>query len=123
MKIDEWIILGRTGASSKAMWAAIKGVVNKLNQTRFSVPGDRTDFKRCYDFYTQCNLNYSDLQKIKEALPRWVPFIDNWDKLVKMYEAGEPMGDYLFELDKQGRLNAGWVEVSPGRWQVPALEK
>ena len=81
MTLNEWIIKGRVGISSKTMWAVLQNVDHKGDK-----PYDPSDFGRCYDFVKKCNLAEGDLQKIARVLPYWKPYIDNWDKLTKMYE-------------------------------------
>lgn len=81
----EWIVSNDTGLSSKTMWAAINGV-NKCQTWGHNVPWDVSDFGRCYRYYKNCGLTKYDLQKVKKSVPVFVPFIDNWDKLVELYE-------------------------------------
>ena len=84
MTIDEWIINGRVGESSKTMWAVLKGLNVKVNYG--DKPYDPDHFSRCYAFVDLCNINKKGLSLISEKLPYWKPYIDNWDKLCKMYE-------------------------------------
>ncbi|MCF8219798.1 MAG: hypothetical protein K9J21_12565 [Bacteroidales bacterium] len=84
MTLDEWIIYGQVGISSKTMWAALKGI--KIEPTYGDKPYDPGDFSRCYRLAKQCELSKQDLSIITEKLPYWQPYIDNWDKLCKMYE-------------------------------------
>ena len=83
MTLNEWIINGHVGASSKTMWAVLVGV----DIERGDKPYDPDDFSRCYKLYKQCELLKGDLYKISKKLPYWEPYINNWDKLCNMYEA------------------------------------
>ncbi|MCB0374546.1 MAG: hypothetical protein KDD04_01355 [Sinomicrobium sp.] len=47
MTLNEWIINGETGISSKTMWAAITGTVTAGRKGYgFDVPHDPDDFRR-----------------------------------------------------------------------------
>jgi len=84
MSLDDWIINGDIGISSKTMWAALKGL--DIRPEYGNKPYDPDDFSRCYKLVKQCNITEQDLQKISRILPYWKPYIDNWHKLTKMYE-------------------------------------
>jgi len=82
MTLDEWIIYGNVGISSKTIWAALKGI--DIDSKFGDKPYDPGDFGRCYKLVENCEVK--DLSIIVEKLPYWKPYIDNWDKLCKMYE-------------------------------------
>lgn len=116
MTLDEWVIHGETGISSKTMWAAVKGVVktpkdyNSYLQVSgwgkqyyyksFSTPSDRDDFNRCYKLYKQCNLTKEDLNKVCKAFPKWKGIIENWDELCRLHENNLPFYEFLQSLIK-----------------------
>ncbi len=106
MTLNEWIIFGNVGASSKTMWAVVSGAVNSENIKKFSaeIPYDSCDFRRCYTLWKGCNLSDEDLRKIKDLCPIWKPFIDNWYELVRRYENDENVYDYLHKLRNEARL-------------------
>lgn len=87
LTLDEWIIKGEVGVSSKTMWAVLKGI--EVNDTFGDKPYDPADFGRCYKFAKQCGLTNDDLNKISTILPYWEPYIKNWGKLCEMYEENE----------------------------------
>ena len=120
MTLNEWIVFGHVGMSSKTMWAVVSNTLTHENIKNFRVeiPYDKDDFSRCYLFWKECNLSDTDLRKIKETCPIWKPFIDNWYELVRLYETNEKMYDYMSELVEQGRLNAGWIRTSPNSWKM-----
>ena len=122
MTLNEWIVFGHVGMSSKTMWAVVSNTLNHENIKNFRVeiPYDKDDFSRCYTLWKECNLSDTDLRKIKETCPIWKPFIDNWYELVRLYETNEEMYDYMSELVEQGRLNAGWIRTSPNSWKMPS---
>jgi hypothetical protein len=103
MTLNEWIVFGRVGTSSKTMWAVVTGTLNAENIKKFRVeiPYDRDDFSRCYTLWKECKLTDADLQKIKEICPIWKPFIDNWHELVRRYESNEQMYEYISKLVEQ----------------------
>jgi hypothetical protein len=119
MTLNEWIIFGHVGSSSKTMWAVVTGTLNAINikMFRVEIPYDKDDFSRCYKLWKECNLSDSDLRKIKEMCPIWEPFIDNWYELVRLYENNEKMYKFISELVEKGRLNAGWVKVGANNWK------
>ena len=110
MELNEWILNGRVGISSKTMWGALMGIKVKDNDK----PYDPDDFSRCWKLVTRCNVPISDLQKIVEAYPYWKPYIENWQKLTEMYERNraekwinsKEVGMYAFmqELRKESDL-------------------
>lgn len=81
MTLNEWIVKGRVGISSKTMWAVLQGIEYTGDK-----PYDPDDFSRCYEFVKQCNITEQDLKKISITLPYWEPYIENWQKLTEMYE-------------------------------------
>ena len=112
MNLDEWIVNGHTGVSSKTMWAALKGL--EIKPTHGDKPYDPDDFSRCYKLVKDCFVPKSHLKKISEKLPYWKPYIDNWDKLTGMYEQNKKdnwtnsekigMFDFMQELRKESDL-------------------
>lgn len=84
MTLDEWIINGETGVSSKVMWACLKGV--DINRNYGGIPYDPGDFSRCYKLVKECNLTFPELYIISKKLPHWKPYLDNWEILSDMYE-------------------------------------
>ena len=52
LTLDEWIINGDLGISSKTMWAALKD--EDISQTHGDKPYDYDDFSRCYKLYFLC---------------------------------------------------------------------
>ena len=84
MTLDDWIINGETGVSSKTMWACLKGV--DIQRNYGGIPYDPDDFSRCYKFFKECNLTFPELYVVSEKLPHWKPYIENWETLSDMYE-------------------------------------
>jgi len=52
--------------------------------------------------------------------PIWKPFIENWNRLVEMYENDELMYEYMHGLVELGRINAGWIKTSSNSWKMPS---
>ncbi|WKW45497.1 hypothetical protein P3875_06810 [Myroides sp. JBRI-B21084] len=123
MTLNEWIVFGEVGMSSKTMWAVVSNTINPNNIKKFraEIPYDADDFSRCYKLWKDCKLSDSDLLKIKETYPIWQPFIDNWYELVRRYESNEKMYKYMSNLVEKGRLNAGWIKVDANTWRSPSL--
>jgi len=110
MKLNEWIVNGDVGISSKTIWSVLQGV----KKTRGDKPYDPDDFSRCYKLVKECNISQEDLNKVAENLPYWKPYIDNWGKLTKMYELNEKnnwidynkvgMYEFMQELRKESDI-------------------
>jgi hypothetical protein len=125
MTLDEWIVNGEVGVSSKTMWSAIKGVAKGNEQMgwNFDTPSDPDDFRRCYLFYKQCNLTKEDLQTVAKVFKWYKPFMDAWDEMVKLYEEESPKRSCpklyarMEELNNEARTLDGWVQKSPNWWE------
>ena len=124
MTLNEWIINGEVGTSSKTMWAARSGAVqaNPRMGVGLNIPFDPDDFRRCKLFVDQCGLDADDLTVIKVIVPWFGPYIDNWDELVGLYEEEKPNGSCpkLYERmnvlrDEAMRID-GWKQSGPGSW-------
>jgi hypothetical protein len=120
LSLNEWIIYGEMGSSSKTMWGVLTGAIkpgNRLGRNA-EIPYDPDDFSRCYKLVTLCQVTKDQLQQIKTVLPFYAPFIDNWDKLCLMYETRNPnMYKFMEPLVDEARIIAGWVRTSPNSWK------
>ena len=126
MNLDEWIIKGEIGISSKTIWAVMKGVVTntrRLNSfENYDIPYDPDDFKRCYYLVRDCHLK-KRLNEIVKVFPAWKPYIENWDKLEMMLikelatKKSSGMYEFMNELEKQSKKIDGWIEISDGSWE------
>jgi len=124
MTLDEWIVKGEVGVSSKTMWSAIKGVVkgNERMGWDFDTPSDPDDFRRCYLFFQQCKLTKEDLQTVANVFKWYKPLIDAWDELVNLYEEESPKRSCpklyarMKQLNDEARKLDGWVQKSPNWW-------
>lgn len=110
MKLNEWIINGDVGVSSKTMWSVLQGIEYAGDK-----PYDPDDFSRCYKFVKECNITKQELKNISKTLPYWKPYIDNWDKLTEMYEqnVNENWVNYkqigMFEFMKELRVESDLI--------------
>lgn len=85
-----WIGTHPVGMSSRTMWCALMGVSIKNHESAdFNVPHDASDFSRCYDLVTFCEITKDELQKVVEAFPYYKPIIEEWDNLVSAYTKGD----------------------------------
>jgi hypothetical protein len=125
MTLDEWIINGEVGTSSKTMWSVLKGIATGKEHCNwnFDYPHDPDDFRRCLLFYKNCNLIKEDLQKIGTILKWWKPFIDNWDVMVKLYEEESPkrscpkLYELMQKLGDEAKILDGWTKTSSCSWE------
>jgi hypothetical protein len=126
MTLQQWIIKGEVGLSSKTMWAAIAGVEDTPQRLtgKYSIPYDPDDFHRCYEFVRLCRITKEQRDMVKIVFPAWSPFINNWDKLSSMYEENIKndwkthkqigMYDFMKQLEHESRLIDGWSKNSSG---------
>lgn len=88
----------------------------------FDVPHDPDDFRRCLSFVNYCGITPDDLQRVKEMFPWWGPQIDNWPRLVELWNEESPSGrcpklyDLLQELENQSMVLAGWKKTGANSW-------
>lgn len=82
-KMIEWIATCDTGISSKTMWSALMGVRRKVD---LNIPGDNSDFRRCYDMVEYGQVTLDELQIVKNQYPWFAPFVDNWKELSLLFE-------------------------------------
>lgn len=124
MSLQEWIVRGEVGISSKTIWAALTGAVKGgIKGLDFDVPKDPDDFRRCRKLVQQCQLSTTDLQQVKVVFPWYAPFIDNWDKLNELY-GNPPVGgtcdklyDYMQTLNEESMVLAGWERTGINSWK------
>ena len=124
MTLLEWITVGEIGISSKTMWAALMGTFSEGQHKgfNFDVPHDPDDFRRCLKLVNECHLDKEDLRKIKEVVSWFAPFIDNWDKMVELWNEESPSSrcpklyEFIQELENRAMIIDGWEQTSPGNW-------
>ena len=83
-----WWANGERGLSSEAIWyRLLQGL-----KTHYNHPSDPDDFSRCYKLLKVVPEWKNDLHKLKDLSPAWSNLVDNWDKLVEMFEQNEREG-------------------------------
>ena len=111
MTLNQWIVNGETGISSKTLWAVFSGVETEKQQMdsfgTYDVPKDGDDFRRCCLFVNQCELK-DRLHEVVEVFPAWAPFIDNWDELEEMLDNDLPTYDFVSDLENISKTIDGW---------------
>lgn len=78
-----WLRGRDTGISSMTIYGAITGQPMTCDP---DIPYDPSDFGRCYRLLKLFPHWRSQLPQVAAKHPRWIPFIDNWDRLTEMYE-------------------------------------
>lgn len=118
-----WIATGEVGISSKTMWAALTdAITGGPKGLNFDVPHDPDDFRRCLSFVNYCGVTPDDLQRVKEVFPWWSPQVDNWPRLVELWNEESRSGrcpklyDLLRELENQSMVLAGWDRKGGNSW-------
>lgn len=124
MTLNEWIVKGEVGISSKTMWAAITGAVTTGDKGwKFDVPHDPDDFRRCLKFVTDCGIDDEQMLLVKNVFPWFAPFIDNWGKMLKLWIEESPKGrcpklyDYMQDLENQSMILTGFVRDGKRSWE------
>lgn len=79
----DWLASGDTGISSKTMLSAITGI--PISE-RPDVPGDIADVGRCVRMLRKCPDLRGQLQKVIDKHKEWMPYIDCWKELEKLYD-------------------------------------
>ena len=91
-----WLLLGRTGISSKTIVYALTGIniesfikcgvsIMIFDQPRFDVPYDTSDFRRCHLLLELFPEWRARLPEVAEKFPKWKPLVDAWDELEALY--------------------------------------
>lgn len=96
-KLQEWIVCHHTGISSRTMWAGLMDITSDSQSPicRFDVPYDADDFSRCYDLVKFCEVDPgTDFPKILARFPFYAPIVQNWNKLIALYESNDYGGVY-----------------------------
>jgi len=127
-KLMEWIAFGQVGVSSRTMWLAITGIIDKpqIMGYLFDVPLDNDDFSRCLKMVRDYNVTNEQLQAVKIPFPWYAPIIDDWNNLVILYDACKINGSSLFydriqELRHECMRIDGYEEIRPGYWQKQGM--
>jgi len=77
-----WIANGHIGNSSKTMWNCLIG----NEDFPINHPYDPDDFSRCYKLLEAVPEWKKELYELKSLSIQWNNLIENWDKLVDMFE-------------------------------------
>ena len=80
-----WIVNGRTGISSRTMWAALNDAYDQESGASYDIPHDAADFGRCYRYVEATGLSLEDIQQVGEIIPWWKPITDEWESLCELY--------------------------------------
>jgi hypothetical protein len=78
MTLDEWIVNGEVGSSSRTMWSAIKGIY----YTWHDYPRDPSDLRRCMLLVDTCTDVRQAFDRIATMYPYWLPILARWDVLI-----------------------------------------
>jgi len=81
---ERWVGGGDTGTSSLTIWAVL---MNRISpHGRLDIPYDPDDLGRCYRLLRIKPEWEARLAEVAEAVPRWRPFVREWDKLIALFE-------------------------------------
>lgn len=117
MKLNEWILLGKEGASSRCLWGVFTDVINRWNRSRPEfqhLPMDSADFERCVWLCRDCNIPYHHpmdydggalcIENITLTLPWWKPFVSHWVELVELLDIDKSECNMLIDkLYREGQ--------------------
>ncbi len=79
-----WLQHGQVGVSSETIWRTLMGETPQ----RIDIPYDPDDFSRCYALLRDVPSFRPRLGEVAARYPKWRPFVDAWDELTALYEAG-----------------------------------
>jgi hypothetical protein len=79
-----WLKHGERGASSESLFAKLSMI--GLHEPTCNYPYDPSDFSRCYALFQVVPELREQLYKMKSEGKVWTKMVDNWSKLVYMYE-------------------------------------
>jgi hypothetical protein len=82
-KMISWLSSGEIGESSITIWT----VIMDLENHNPSIPYDVSDFQRCYRLLELCDEGTKEivLKKLACRYNIWKPYVQNWNKLSKLY--------------------------------------
>lgn len=83
-KILEWVALGNTGVSSKAMAFCAAGIENECAFGNHA-PSDPSDFNRCLMLVHMVPEVRDSFDKISKLTSQWQGVIENWDLIEKTF--------------------------------------
>lgn len=86
MKPIDWIIQGETGISSKTIWYVMMGGTEPNNKWFGGVPGDSSDFGRCYKLLALFPEWRARMPEVATINPEWTALVRHWDELTALYE-------------------------------------
>lgn len=119
-KMLQWIGTHDVGISSRTMWCALMGVANSDTPpaSDFDVPHGVSDFSKCYDLVTFCEVTKEELQKVVEAFPYYKPIIDEWDNLASAYAQADynRVFDIIHERYDEIMELKGYTKKGHGYW-------
>ena len=107
MFINQWIMTGRVGTSSKTLWVAMMDI--DMGEGTFGdIPHDPDDFSRCIDLMSLATIEQRALalKNVVKLNPVWIPFAREWKKLEKLYYEELPDGNCpkLYDLLEDLRM-------------------
>lgn len=103
-----WLLHGKVGVSSRTICAVMLGEASEDSCSLRNVPHDSGDFIRCYKLLELIPEWRDEMHKIAEAYPFWKPFVDHWEEITALYEAGKDDEVYrlIDRLDEESRALA-----------------
>lgn len=126
MNPNVWIVGNDTGVSSRTLWAAMMGVIDKSTRCgyQYDVPHDNGDFGRCFNLIILIPEWRKRLNEVPILLPAWKPYIDHWDEMEKLYmkqksgdeKAGSKLYKLMVRLGDESKILDGWTKTGYG-WE------
>jgi hypothetical protein len=118
----EWLMSGDTGISSKTILSAMTGT-KMTGGFGPDIPGDFSDFGRCYRLLQNFPEWRANIQKVAEVYPKWGPLVREWGRLESAYESDlrketkSACYDLLRSLYDECMIAGGWVKTGPSSWK------
>lgn len=104
----KWAMGTWTNLPSKSIWSVMMGLVEKntfCDGKKYDVPHDAPDMNACCSLLITIPEWKGRLRELTDALPKWKPFVDNWERIEEIYRdisRSSDMFPLVWDLAKQG---------------------
>ena len=103
-----WVTDSWRTIPSKSIWSVMMGLVEKntfCDGKKYDVPRNAPEMNACCSLLITIPEWKGRLRELVEALPKWKPFVDNWNRIEEIYRDSSRSSDMfplVWDLAKQG---------------------
>ena len=104
----KWAMGTWTNTASKSIWSVMMGLVEKntfCDGKKYDVPRNAPEIIGCCSLLIAIPEWKGRFQELVEALPKWKPFVDNWDRIEEIrldLSKSSDMFPLVWNLAKEG---------------------